>query len=87
MLQELKKRVCDANLELFRKGLVIYTFGNVSGIDRNKGILAIKPSGVHYSALSDENMVLVDLEGKIVEGDLNPSSDTKTHFVLYREFT
>jgi L-ribulose-5-phosphate 4-epimerase len=87
MLEELKKRVYDANMELFRKGLVIYTFGNVSGIDRNRGIIAIKPSGVDYSALSAENMVLVDLEGKIVGGDLNPSSDTKTHIVLYREFT
>lgn len=87
MLQELKKRVYDANMELFGKGLVVYTFGNVSGIDRSRGIIAIKPSGVDYSALSAENMVLVDLEGKIVEGDLNPSSDTKTHIVLYREFT
>ena len=84
--QALREKVCRANLELHRSGLVIYTFGNVSGIDREKGIVAIKPSGVPYEELTPEAIVLVDLDGKIVGGDLNPSSDTKTHLVLYRSF-
>ena len=84
--QALREKVCRANLELHRSGLVIYTFGNVSGIDREKGIVAIKPSGVSYEELTPEAIVLVDLDGKIVGGDLNPSSDTKTHLVLYRSF-
>ncbi len=87
MLKELREEVYEANMELERKGLVIYTFGNVSGIDREKGIIAIKPSGVNYTALTPENIVLVDIEGGIVEGNLNPSSDTKTHLTLYREFS
>lgn len=86
LLQELKERVCKANLELNEKNLVVYTFGNVSGIDRGKGIVAIKPSGVSYEELTPEMMVLVDLDGHIIEGDLNPSSDTKTHLVLYKNF-
>jgi L-ribulose-5-phosphate 4-epimerase len=86
MLKELRREVYEANMELTLRGLVIYTFGNVSGIDRAKGIVAIKPSGVDYAALAPEDIVLVDLEGKILEGTLNPSSDTKTHLILYREF-
>lgn len=73
-------------MELPRQGLVIYTFGNASAIDRNEGIIAIKPSGVSYDVLKPEDMVIVDLNGKIVEGELNPSSDTKTHLVLYNHF-
>ena len=86
MLKELREEVYEANIELKRRGLVVYTFGNVSGIDREKGIVAIKPSGVDYDTLAPENIVLVDIKGDIVEGDLNPSSDTKTHLALYREF-
>jgi len=85
-LKELREDVYIANMELADRGLIIHTFGNVSGIDRESGIVAIKPSGVDYSELSPEDVVLVDLEGRIVEGDLNPSSDTKTHLVLYRSF-
>lgn len=84
-LKELKRAVYEANMELDRRGLVLYTFGNVSGIDRKRGILAIKPSGVPYEDLHPRDMVLVDLENKRVEGKLNPSSDTKTHVVLYRD--
>jgi len=87
MLEELKKEVCDANLELVRRGVVIYTWGNVSGIDREKGIVVIKPSGVDYNGMSPEDMVLVNLEtGKTVEGKWTPSSDTKTHLEIYRNF-
>ncbi|HRU98161.1 MAG TPA: L-ribulose-5-phosphate 4-epimerase [Ruminococcus sp.] len=87
MLEKLKKEVCDANLELVRRGVVIYTWGNVSGIDREKGIVVIKPSGDDYNGMSPEDMVLVDLEtGKTVEGKWNPSSDTKTHLEIYRNF-
>ncbi len=75
-----------ANLELDRQGLVIHTWGNVSGIDRKNGVVAIKPSGVAYEHLTADRIVLVDLEGKVVEGDLRPSSDTPTHLELYREF-
>jgi len=85
-LKELRESVYLANMELVDKGLVIYTFGNVSGIDREHGLVAIKPSGVEYEELSPDKMVLVDLGGKIVEGDLNPSSDTKTHLILYNAF-
>ncbi len=84
--QALKERVCKANLKLLKTGLVIHTFGNVSGIDREEGIVAIKPSGVSYEELSPEAMVLVNLDGNVVGGDLNPSSDTKTHLVLYQNF-
>lgn len=87
MLEDLKKKVCQANLDLVTKGLVIQTWGNVSGIDRDKGLIVIKPSGVSYDGMVPEQMVVVSLEsGKVVEGDLNPSSDTPTHLVLYRAF-
>jgi L-ribulose-5-phosphate 4-epimerase len=86
LLPELREKVLDANLELDRKGLVLYTFGNASGIDREQGLVAIKPSGVAYEFLKAEDLVIVDLDGKIVEGNLNPSSDLKTHLLLYREF-
>lgn len=85
-LKRLKKDVYTANMELVAKGLVMYTFGNASGIDRESGIVVIKPSGVDYSELSPDNMVPVDLNGRVIEGDLNPSSDTKTHLTLYRDF-
>ena len=86
MHEELKKLVCDANIELQRRNLVIYSWGNVSGIDRAAGIVAIKPSGVSYDDLTPEKIVLVDLAGKVVEGNLKPSSDTTTHLELYRNF-
>lgn len=88
MLEELKKQVCDANLELVAKGVVIYTWGNVSGIDREKGLMVIKPSGIDYAEMKPEDMVVVDLStGKTVEGKWKPSSDTKTHLELYRAFS
>ena len=87
MLEELKQKVFKANLDLVKQGLVIFTWGNVSGIDREKGLVVIKPSGVSYDEMKAEDMVVVDLEsGKVVEGDLNPSSDTPTHLVLYKAF-
>ena len=87
MLESLKAKVFEANLELVRQKLVIYTWGNVSGIDRERGLVVIKPSGVGYDSMKPEDMVVVDLEsGKTVEGELNPSSDTRTHLVLYRAF-
>ena len=87
MLEELKRKVFQANLELVRQGLVIYTWGNVSGIDREKGLVVIKPSGVSYDDMTPDDMVVVSLEtGQTVEGDLNPSSDTPTHLALYRAF-
>jgi L-ribulose-5-phosphate 4-epimerase len=86
LLKNLRERVYNCNMELYNKGLVVETFGNASGIDRSKGILAIKPSGVPYKELKIENIVLVDLNNNIVEGTLNPSSDTKTHIVLYKAF-
>ncbi len=87
MLEELKKEVFQANLDLVKQGLVIFTWGNVSGVDREKGLVVIKPSGVSYETMKPEDMVVVSLEtGKVVEGDLNPSSDTPTHLVLYRTF-
>ena len=86
MLENLKKEVLEANLELQEKDLIIYTWGNVSGIDREKSLVVIKPSGIPYSELTVDKMVVVDLEGKVVEGDLNPSSDTATHLVLYNNF-
>jgi len=82
----LKKSVCDANIELQKRNLVIYSWGNVSGIDRAAGIVAIKPSGVSYEELTTDKIALVDLAGKIVEGNLKPSSDTPTHLELYRSF-
>jgi L-ribulose-5-phosphate 4-epimerase len=86
MYDELRKVVCDANIELQRRNLVIYSWGNVSGIDRSTGIVAIKPSGVSYNDLTPDKIVLLDLNGKIVERGLNPSSDTPTHLELYRNF-
>jgi L-ribulose-5-phosphate 4-epimerase len=87
MLEELKRMVCEANLELVRAGLVVQTFGNVSGVDRERGALVIKPSGVRYAELRPEHMVVVALDsGQVLEGTLRPSSDTPTHRVLYRAF-
>jgi L-ribulose-5-phosphate 4-epimerase len=82
--EELKKAVCDANLELPKKKLVFCSWGNVSGIERSDGIIAIKPSGVDYAELTPDKIVLLDLDGRIIEGTLNPSSDTPTHLELYR---
>lgn len=87
MLEELKKRVCESNLALVRQGLVILTWGNVSGIDREKGLVVIKPSGVSYDSMKIEDMVVVDLSGNVVEGKYRPSSDTPTHLFLYKKFT
>jgi len=87
MLDDLKKQVCQANLELVRRGLVVETFGNASGIDRAGGCIVIKPSGVDYDAMKAKHMVVVSYEtGVVVEGDLRPSSDTPTHLALYRAF-
>ncbi len=86
MLEELKKTVCEANLLLPKHGLVTFTWGNVSGIDRDKGLVVIKPSGVPYDGMQPEDMVVVDLDGKLVEGRWKPSSDTPTHVVLYKAF-
>ena len=86
MQEELKKAVCRANLELPKQQLIIYSWGNVSGIDRSAGLVVIKPSGVLYDELTPDKMVVLDLEGKIIEGALNPSSDTPTHLELYRNF-
>lgn len=86
LLKDLREAVCEANLELDRRGIILYTWGNVSGIDREKGLVVIKPSGVDYDALTPENMVVVDLENKVVEGDFNPSTDTRTHTRLYKAF-
>lgn len=85
MLEELKKKVYEANMDLVRHGLVIFTWGNVSGIDRERGLVVIKPSGVDYDTMTPDDMVVVDLHtGEVVEGSLRPSSDTPTHLVLYR---
>ena len=87
MLEKLKEEVCKANLELVKHGLVIFTWGNVSGIDREKGLVVIKPSGVSYDNMKPEDMVVVNLKtGERVEGNLKPSSDTPTHLALYRAF-
>lgn len=86
MLSELKEKVFQANIDIYKKGLVIYTWGNVSGIDRGKGIIAIKPSGVDYDTLKPEDIVLVRLDGQVIEGEYRPSTDTKTHLVLYNHF-
>lgn len=86
MLEELKKTVCQANLDLVRYGLVIFTWGNVSGIDRENEWVVIKPSGISYDDLDADDMVVLDLDGKPVEGKLKPSSDTPTHLHLYRKF-
>lgn len=86
MLKHLKKQVLEANLALVRHGLVLFTWGNVSGIDREKGLVVIKPSGVSYEGMTAEDMVVVDLDGSVVEGALKPSSDTPTHIELYKAF-
>ena len=86
MLEELKEKVYRANMQLVEYGLVVLTWGNVSGIDREKGLFVIKPSGVPYSSMTAHDMVVVDLDGNKVEGELNPSSDTPTHLELYKNF-
>ena len=86
MLEELKKQVLEANLALPKHGLVTFTWGNVSGFDREKGLVVIKPSGIEYDGMTAEDMVVVDLDGKVVEGKWKPSSDTDTHLELYRSF-
>ena len=86
MLEQLRSDVCRANIELLERGLVTLTWGNASGIDRPSGLVVIKPSGVSYARLQPGQMVVVDLEGNVVEGELRPSSDTPAHLVLYRHF-
>ena len=86
MLEELKERVCAANLALVRQGLVVLTWGNASAIDRERGLVVIKPSGVPYDTMEPEDMVVVDLEGRVAEGRFRPSSDTPTHLALYKAF-
>lgn len=86
MLEQLKEKVLRANLALPKYGLVTFTWGNVSGIDRETGLVVIKPSGVEYDTMTADDMVVVDLDGNVVEGKWNPSSDTPTHLVLYRAF-
>ena len=87
MLEELKERVLKENLKIDKRGLVTYTWGNVSAIDREKGLIVIKPSGVKYEDMKAEHMVVVDLEGNVVEGNYRPSSDTATHIELYKKYT
>lgn len=87
MLESLKKEVFEANLDLVKHGLVIFTWGNVSAIDRESGLVIIKPSGVSYETMTVEDMVVVDLDGNVVEGKLKPSSDTATHLALYKAFS
>ncbi|MDM8271645.1 L-ribulose-5-phosphate 4-epimerase [Thermophilibacter provencensis] len=86
MLKELREEVYEANMDLPRHGLVVFTWGNASGLDRERGLFVIKPSGVDYDELSPENLVICDLDGKVVEGELNPSSDTATHAYLYQKW-
>lgn len=86
LLQSLREQVLESNLELVRKGLVLYTFGNASGIDRKEGLVAIKPSGVPYETMKPADLVVTDLEGKTVEGSLRPSSDLPTHLAIYKAF-
>src|SRR5437016_12336886 len=86
LLPTLREQVLEANLELVRRGLVLYTFGNVSGISREQDLVVIKPSGVPYEEMKPEHLVVTDLAGKIVEGTLRPSSDLPTHLVLYQAF-
>ena len=86
MLETLRTEVYEANLELVRRGLVLYTFGNASGLSREQGLVAIKPSGVPYEKMTPADMVMVDLDGRVVEGSLRPSSDLATHLALYRAF-
>ena len=87
ILKTLREQVLEANLELVRRGLVLYTFGNASGIDRSQGLVVIKPSGVPYEAMKSEDLVVVNLDGKIIEGTLSPSSDLPTHLILYKAFS
>lgn len=87
MLKDLREAVYEANMELPRRGLVVYTWGNVSGVDRDKGLIVIKPSGVEYDELKPEDLVVVDFDNNVVEGKMNPSSDTKTHVELYKSFS
>src|SRR6202008_917744 len=87
LLKTLREEVLEANLELVRRGLVLYTFGNVSGIDRTQGLVAIKPSGVPYEQLTPAHMVVTDLAGKIIDGNLRPSSDLSTHLELYKNLS
>lgn len=86
MIEQLKQQVFQANLDLVKHGLVIFTWGNVSAIDREKGLVIIKPSGVSYGKMKASDMVVVNLDGEIIEGSFKPSSDTPTHLVLYRKF-
>jgi L-ribulose-5-phosphate 4-epimerase len=86
MLKELREQVYEANMDLPKHGLVVFTWGNASAVDRDRGLFVIKPSGVDYGELSPESMVVCDLDGNVVEGDLNPSSDTPTHAYLYRQW-
>ena len=86
MLMKLKKQVFEANINLVQQGLVLFTWGNASAIDRETGLVVIKPSGVSYNDMKEEDMVVIDMEGKIVEGNYKPSSDTDTHLVLYKTF-
>ena len=85
MLKALKEEVFEANLDLVRHRLVVFTWGNASGIDRNKGLFVIKPSGVDYNCLKPSDLVVIDMEGRVVEGKLKPSSDMSTHLVLYQQ--
>src|SRR6202795_1394262 len=86
LLQILRQEVLDANLELVRRGLVLYTFGNASGIARDQGLIAIKPSGVPYDTMSAKDIVVTDMSGRVVEGKLRPSSDLATHLEIYKHF-
>src|SRR3954470_12784121 len=86
-LDKLRREVLEANLELVRRGLVLYTFGNASGIPRDDGLVAIKPSGIPYENLRPEDMVITDLDGNVIEGSLRPSSDLATHLELYKAFS
>ena len=87
MLEQLKEEVFQANLELPKQGLIKYTWGNVSAVDREQGLFVIKPSGISYEEMKASDMIVCDMDGKVVEGNLNPSSDTLTHAVLYKEFS
>ena len=86
MLEQLKEQVCQANLDLVKHKLVVFTWGNVSGIDRRSGLVVIKPSGISYENMKPKDMVVMNLYGQVVEGNLKPSSDTPTHLILYRQF-
>ncbi len=86
MLKQLRKQVCDANLNLVKHGLVLFTWGNVSAVSREKGLVVIKPSGLSYDGMTEDDMVVVDLDGNVVDGKWNPSSDTPTHVELYKAF-